>query len=574
MKIRDGIVAGVSLGLLGVFSGAAEAAVDFNKQIKPLLEVHCVSCHGGKKPKGKFSLETKAGAFDDPEIINAGKPGDSVFVELCELAEDDDDVMPPTKEGLLNKAQQKLLRQWVQEGAKWPAGVKLTAQKKARFVKDVQPILEFNCVACHRADYDKGDVRMDTAKDLLAGGESGPGLIPGQADKSWVFTTLTLPADDDLLMPPTKKGGPLPKEEIEIIRLWIEQGAWMPEGTKLKPKKKDLGPKTDERETVANIRKMIMAKLPAKTEKEMKEIKILIPGTETEFVLVPIPGGEFMMGSPATEANRKDDEGPQRKVKIAPFWMAKFEVTWPEFELFMYRDEERKYKDFIPTDPKIDKVSDAVARPTQPYVEMSFGMGKDGYPAISMTQHAARKYTEWMSAKVGYYLRLPTEAEWEYACRAGTTTAYSWGDDPGKIGEYAWYEDNGDFKYQKVGTKKPNPWGLYDMHGNVAEWVLDSYEPNYQKLLTAGDNPYNRPATLYPRSARGGSWDHPADLARSSARFASEEDWKVQDPQLPKSIWYHTDAQFLGFRMVIPLKVDDVDQMMDFWNGGRPKEDN
>ena len=574
MRNQNGILAATLLGGSLLLPVASEAAnVDFSTEIRPLLEVHCVSCHGGKKPKGKFSLETRAQAFDDPEIINAGKPGDSPFLELCELGEDDDDVMPPIKEGLLNPGQIDLLRRWIKEGASWPADAKLEPKKKARFVKDVQPILEFNCVACHREDHDKGDLRMDNGPSLFKGGESGPGVVPGHPDKSWVFTTLTLPEDDDLLMPPKKKGGPLPKEEIEIIRLWIAQGGWMPKDAKLEAKKKAEGSATDEGATIARIREMMLAKLPAKTEGEMKELKIEIPGTEITFTMVPIPGGEFLMGSPAGEAKRKDDEGPRRKVKIAPFWMGKFEVTWNEFELFMYRDEERKYKDFMPTDPKIDVVSDAVARPTQPYVEMSFGMGKDGYPAISMTQHAARKYCEWMSAKTGYYLRLPTEAEWEYACRAGTTTAYSWGDDPSMIGEYAWFEDNGEFKYQKVGKKKPNPWGLHDMHGNVAEWVMDAYEPNYQSLLKAVENPYNRPAKLYPRAVRGGSWDHPADMARSAARISSEEDWKVQDPQLPKSIWYHTDAQFLGFRMIIPLKVDDAATMLDHWNAGRPAED-
>jgi len=256
-------------------------------------------------------------------------------------------------------------------------------------------------------------------------------------------------------------------------------------------------------------------------------------------------------------------------VKISPFWMGQCEVTWAEFELFMFPDEERKFKDSIATDPYIDKVSDAVSRPTKPYVEMSFGMGKDGYPAISMTQHAANKYCQWLSAKTGHFYRLPTEAEWEYACRAGTTTAYSFGDDVSQIGEYAWYEKNSDFKYQKVGRKKPNPWGLHDMHGNVAEWCLDQYEPNYERFASSiAQDPWIKAAKPYPHSVRGGGWSDSPDKLRSAARLASDKSWKQQDPQLPKSIWYHTDATFLGFRLVRPLKVPPPEDLSKYWTSG------
>ena len=200
---------------------------------------------------------------------------------------------------------------------------------------------------------------------------------------------------------------------------------------------------------------------------------------------------------------------------------------------------------------------------------MSFGMGKDNFPAISMTQHAANKYCEWLSAKTGQFYRLPTEAEWEYACRAGTTTTYSFGDDASKLGEYAWYEKNSDYKYQKVGRKKPNPWGLCDMHGNVAEWCVDQYEPTYEKFIsTMTQDPWTSSTKPYPHSVRGGSWDDDPAKLRSAVRRASDKTWKIQDPQLPKSIWYHTDAQFLGFRIVRPLKVPPPEELTKFWSNG------
>jgi formylglycine-generating enzyme required for sulfatase activity len=285
------------------------------------------------------------------------------------------------------------------------------------------------------------------------------------------------------------------------------------------------------------------------------------------FDMVPIPAGSFEMGSPESEKGRSKDESPQHKVTLTePFWMGKCEVTWNEFELWMYPGMKKGKPGDAP------EIADAVTHPTKPYVEMSFGMGKDGFPAISMTQHAANTYCKWLSAKTGHYYRLPTEAEWEYACRAGTTTAYSFGEDPSKLGDYAWYAANSDGKYQKVGTKKPNPWGLYDMHGNVAEWVLDQYSADGYGSAAAVTNPWAKSTKEYPQSVRGGSWQDDPELLRSAARRGSDPSWKMQDPQLPKSIWYHTDAQFLGFRVIRPLKVPSAEELKKYWDSGVEKD--
>jgi formylglycine-generating enzyme required for sulfatase activity len=280
-----------------------------------------------------------------------------------------------------------------------------------------------------------------------------------------------------------------------------------------------------------------------------------IPGTDIKFEMVPIPGGEFVMGSPDKEPNRKDDEGPQHKVRIEPFWMGKHEVTWTEYDIWSFNlDIQRRKVNGIDA-TNLDKLADGITRPTKPYTDMTFDMGHDNYPAICMTQLAAKMYCKWLSAKTGHYYRLPTEAEWEYACRAGTTTAYSFGDDPKKLDDYAWHYENADDSYHPVGQKKPNPWGLYDMHGNVSEWVLDQHDPKYYQQfagdkLAAFPKTYNVPSKIYGRVVRGGSWDDDPEGLRSAARFASTPDWKIQDPQIPQSIWYLTDALHVGFRVV------------------------
>lgn len=323
--------------------------------------------------------------------------------------------------------------------------------------------------------------------------------------------------------------------------------------------------------TIPEIHGRIVSALQEKSEGDMKLYTNTIPGTRVTYSMVPIRGGEFLMGSPEGESDRKPDEGPQIKVKVSPFWMGQFEITWNEYELFMYPDEEKRTRAILPTDSAGDKLADAVSHPSKPYVEMSFGMGKEGYPAISMTQHAANKYCQWLSAKTGHFYRLPTEAEWEYACRAGTTGKHFFGDDESKLAEYGWYEQNSDFKYQKVGKKKPNPWGLYDIYGNVVEWVLDQYDAGWYSANAAKGvviDPWNKATKPYPHAVRGGSWDDEAKMLRSAARRGSDRAWKMQDPQLPKSVWYFSDAQWVGFRLVRPLKVPPPEEMQKYWTSG------
>ena len=289
-----------------------------------------------------------------------------------------------------------------------------------------------------------------------------------------------------------------------------------------------------------------------------------IGGVDYGLEMISINGGNFKMGSPSYEANRMADEGPVNEVFVDSFWMGKFEITWDLFHLFMSREID-KNQAISNINNEVNLEVDAVSAATTPYVEMSFGMGTDGYPAISMTQLSASKFCEWLSAMTGNYYRLPTEAEWEYACRAGSDTPYSF-EDENQISDYAWYDENSDGKYHKVGEKKPNPWGLHDMHGNVSEWTLDQYKPTiYQRSDTEVSNPFENATKLYPRVARGGSFMDRSYRLRSSARLASNKKWKKQDPQIPRSVWWHTDAQFLGFRVIRPYKTPTIQEQNKFW---------
>ena len=556
----------MALGL--ATSAQGQEKIDFARQVKPILESTCLSCHNPDNVKGELLLDTRENALIGGEYgpsIEPGKPDDSSLYTLTILDPDDDDIMPP-KGDPLTKEQTDILKNWIEQGAEWPEDMVLKPAQKVEFVADVQPILELNCVSCHREGHADGDLQLDIREKAFAGGKAGKAIIPGRSSLSSLYTFTILPEDHDDLMPPAKKDGPMSSDKSDILRFWIDQGAQWPDGVELVPRKADAGPVGANMELVTAIHERITKKNTITDASQMEDYKETITGTQVTFDMVAIPGGTFKMGSPESEEGRREDEGPQVDVKISPFWMGKHEVTWNEYELFMYPEEMARLINV--GDDYNDPLADAVTNPTKPYVEMSFGMGKEKFPAISMTQHAANKYCQWLSAKTGHFYRLPTEAEWEYACRAGTTTAFWFGDDGEDIGDYEWFADNADFKYQKVGTKKPNPWGLYDMHGNVAEWVLDAYTKEGYQIFEGKEqvDPWNVAKTLYPRTARGGSWDDYQESMRSAARRGSDPLWKMQDPQLPKSIWYLTDAQVLGMRVVRPMNIPEAEKMALYWN--------
>lgn len=284
-----------------------------------------------------------------------------------------------------------------------------------------------------------------------------------------------------------------------------------------------------------------------------------IPGTELGIEMIFVKGGSFEMGLEEDHEWYEEQEGPPTDAKVNDFWIGKYELTFDQFVIFQYKDQDNTT---AAADAEYFDV-DAISRPTPPYEDMAFGMGTTGgFPAVSMTQQAAVRYCKWLYLKTGHFYRLPTEAEWEYACRAGENNI-----DTDEVAEMAWHYENSYEKFHKVGQKEPNPLGIHDMQGNVAEWTMDKYIADYhEQLASDSDNPWIKPTGKYSHTTRGGSYDDSAEDCHCATRLKSRPRWQFRDPQIPKSIWWNTDAPFVGFRVVRPMKQPSHEAIMAFFD--------
>lgn len=293
-----------------------------------------------------------------------------------------------------------------------------------------------------------------------------------------------------------------------------------------------------------------------------------IPGSSVSFEMVAISGGSFQIGSPEDEPFRESDESPVKEVFINPFFMGKVEVTWDEYLAF-YNQTAAKGKTSDAYLREENSDVDAISGPTSPYGAPDQGWGKGSMPAITMTHHAAEVYCEWLSKVTGKNYRLPTEAEWEYAARGGTTTPYFFEGDPKRfvrqgirnrvfgidtagINHYVIYAENSGARTHLPSSVQPNPFGLVNMLGNVAEFCSDWYADDVYAGFPEGTTVDPKgPASGEEHVIRGGSYIDAADHVRCAARdFTRSESWLKTDPQIPKSVWWYSDCIFVGFRVV------------------------
>ena len=257
-----------------------------------------------------------------------------------------------------------------------------------------------------------------------------------------------------------------------------------------------------------------------------------VRGTEEEenekedLPTVPVVGMAWVEHVPGTAVDLV--MRPVERPDAAPMWVMEREVTWNLFDIFVFRLDEKKGGS-TPT-------SDAVTRPTKPYIAVDRGFGHDNYPAISMSCKGAIQFAEWLSAKTGRTYRVPTVAEWELLCvEAGVPK-----DD---CGAYAWCAANSDEVTHPVGTKKADSLGLYDLYGNAGEWCIEG---------GTVDEPVG--------TIKGGGFESPLGELSCATSIPYSPMWNDSDPQFPKSIWWLADAAFVGLRLICVEPMENKEQ--------------
>lgn len=264
---------------------------------------------------------------------------------------------------------------------------------------------------------------------------------------------------------------------------------------------------------------------------EGNELRVKMKQTLSTIQMVKVPGGSVEM--PGTGPDGQIDPSSKQIVQIKPFWMGKTELPWEVYDTWRLEhdlsDQERLLR---AGEENLHENRRTWSRPSSPYGNADYGFGHDGYAAISIHPQSAAAFCRWMSIVTGRKYRLPTEAEWEHACSAGTALPTTKAD----LAKVAWFADNSEnmstaeLVAQPVGTKPANAFGLHDMLGNVGEWVvgLDG------KHVLKG----------------GGFESLHRDLTPSFRLVMDPNVFQIQDPQGLKSVWWLSDGKYAGFRIV------------------------
>ena len=248
-------------------------------------------------------------------------------------------------------------------------------------------------------------------------------------------------------------------------------------------------------------------KVAQKTTSGLAPFTVTLPGSTVKIKMIPIPGGTIKIGD--------------KTVVLKPYWVSETELPWEAFDVFLSSG---------PPSPPYDVTeykADAIARPSKSYILPDLGWGHNGYPVINVSSTSADMFGRWLASVSKKKFRLPTEAEWEWACRAGST-----GNAPltkAEADKVAWHEGNSDAQTHPVGKKQANKYGLFDMYGNAGEWTTDM----------AGE-----PVLC------GSFFDDPLKNLIPTMRRPWEPAWQESDPQFPKSRWWLANGPFAGMRIV------------------------